>query len=115
MKTGDVILIPFPFSELTQTKLRPAVVICETSDHYADLVLAAITSVLHEPLFKNEIRLEPNLENGLRVPSILRCDRIMTLKKETLHIRIGRLGDVDFQRFKTIFNSLLDSAPPRQG
>ena len=76
METGDIILIPFPFSELSQAKLRPALVICETSDGYKDLVLSAITSVLHEPLFKNEILLKPDDKNGLRIDSILRCDRI---------------------------------------
>ncbi|MEJ7700646.1 MAG: hypothetical protein WKF71_13510 [Pyrinomonadaceae bacterium] len=39
MKTGDIILIPFPFAELTNKKVRPAVVVCETKDVYKDLVL----------------------------------------------------------------------------
>jgi len=57
METGDIILNPFPFSKLSHAKLRPAVVICETSDGYKDMVLSAITSVLDQPLFKNEILL----------------------------------------------------------
>jgi mRNA interferase MazF len=92
MKSGDLLLIPFPFSELTHSNLRPAVVICQTSDGHQDIVLAAITSILHEPLFQNEILLKPDYQNGLRVESILRCDRIMTLKKETWHTKIGNLN-----------------------
>ena len=34
MKTGDILLIPFPFSELTHVKLRPALVIAKTKDKY---------------------------------------------------------------------------------
>ncbi len=41
------------------------------------MVLAAITSVLQFPLFSNEILLKASDTNGLRVDSILRCDRIM--------------------------------------
>jgi mRNA interferase MazF len=108
MKTGDVVLIPFPFSELSNVKLRPAVVICQTSDVYKDLVLAAVTSVLHNPLHSNELLLKPDDENGLRVESILRCDRIMTLKKDTMHIRIGCLGENDLKLFKGIFKNLVD-------
>lgn len=108
METGDIVLIPFPFTELDRAKLRPAVVVCQTSDGYADLVLAAITSVLHEPLFRNEMRLIPNSENGLRVPSILRCDRIMTLKEDTMRILIGLLGKSDLDQFKQIFKSLVE-------
>ena len=100
MQTGDVILIPFPFSDSNQAKLRPAVVICETSDGFKDLVLAAITSVLHNPLFSNELLLRASQANGLRVDSILRCDRIMTLKNESLHIKIGQLEKADFAAFK---------------
>ncbi len=32
MKTGDIVIIPFPFAELTNIKARPAVVIAETKD-----------------------------------------------------------------------------------
>jgi mRNA interferase MazF len=54
MKIGDIVLIPFPFSEFTQTKLRPAVVITETSDKYKDIVLSAISSVLPDKLTERE-------------------------------------------------------------
>jgi hypothetical protein len=37
MNIGDIILIPFPFAELTNRKVRPAVVIAETNDKYRDL------------------------------------------------------------------------------
>jgi mRNA interferase MazF len=44
MKTGTIIIIPFPFSELTAVKVRPAVIISTTKDKYSDLILAAISS-----------------------------------------------------------------------
>ena len=40
MNTGNIVLIPFPFFELTDVKLRPAVVIAETKDKYKDLILS---------------------------------------------------------------------------
>jgi len=108
MKTGDIVLIPFPFSDNTQSKLRPALVICVTSDSYQDLVLSAITSVLHFPLSPNELLLKPDNQNGLKVDSILRCDRIMTLKRETSSIKIGTLGMRDFENFKSVFRNLVE-------
>ena len=44
MSTGDIVLIPFPFAELTHVKARPAVVIAETADAYKDIIVAAISS-----------------------------------------------------------------------
>jgi mRNA interferase MazF len=114
MQTGDVILIPFPFSDFNQAKLRPAVLICETSDEYKDLVLAAITSVLHYPLFSNEILLRASEVNGLRVDSILRCDRIMTLKSETACFKIGQLEEDDLEAFKLVFKNLVEALPRSQ-
>lgn len=41
MKTGNIILVPFPFSELTNIKVRPAVVISTTKDKYEDVIVSA--------------------------------------------------------------------------
>ena len=38
MKIGDIILIPFPFAELTNKKVRPVVIITETEDKYKERI-----------------------------------------------------------------------------
>ncbi len=45
MNTGTIVLIPFPFAELTNIKVRPALIISTTKDKYQDLILSAISSV----------------------------------------------------------------------
>lgn len=46
-KFGDVILVPFPFTDQTTTKKRPSIVVSSTDyqRHRSDLILIAITSV----------------------------------------------------------------------
>ncbi|MEL6459992.1 MAG: type II toxin-antitoxin system PemK/MazF family toxin [Cyanobacteria bacterium J06621_15] len=39
---GDVVIVPFPFSDLTQSKRRPAVVVANLRGN--DLILCQITS-----------------------------------------------------------------------
>lgn len=46
MKIGEIILIPFPFAELNNKKVRPAIVICETKDFYKDLSFARSVRLL---------------------------------------------------------------------
>jgi mRNA interferase MazF len=48
-KRGDVVLVPFPFTDLTSSKRRPALVISPDAfnDQMKDVVVAAITSQLH--------------------------------------------------------------------
>ncbi len=108
MKTGDIVLIPFPFAELTNRKVRPSVVDCETKDQFADLVLCAVSSVVRDFRSDNEILLSPSLANGLRKPSVLKIDRIVTAKKADIIARLGNLGEADLQIFKTKFKELVD-------
>jgi hypothetical protein len=42
MKTGEIVLIPFPFAELTNVKARLSVILAETDDRYKDIIVAAI-------------------------------------------------------------------------
>jgi mRNA interferase MazF len=108
MKTGDIVLVPFPFAELNNLKLRPAVVVCITSDKYKDIVVCAISSVMPVRLTPKEILLPPNKTNKLRVPSVIKIDRIVTLKAESIVVELGRLSASELSTFKTVFKSLVD-------
>ena len=84
MKTGNIILVPFPFSEITNIKVRPAVVISTTKDKYEDVIVSAISSVIPDSISANEIITESNSINNLRVKSVLKVDRIVTIKRNQL-------------------------------
>lgn len=102
MRMGEIILIPFPFSELNKTKVRPAVVITETKDKYKDLVVSAISSVLPEKLSDREFIINTGNTNNLRVVSVVKTDRIVTVKRNELIAKLGKLTDNELQTFKSI-------------
>ena len=106
MKTGDIVLIPFPFAELTNKKVRPSVVVCETNDAYKDLILCAISSVITPTLSPSDVLLLP--DNGLRKNSLLKIDRIVTAKKEDIIAKIGELNDFYLATFREKFKKLID-------
>lgn len=108
MKTGDIILIPFPFAEFTNRKVRPAAVVCETEDAYKDLVLCAISSVIPPKLSANEMLLNIDKENNLRKESVLKVDRIVTAKEQDVIAKIGKLNNSDLKKFKEKFKHLID-------
>ncbi|MEX2569421.1 MAG: type II toxin-antitoxin system PemK/MazF family toxin [Cyclobacteriaceae bacterium] len=108
MKTGSILLVPFPFAEFTDRKVRPCVLICQTKDKYSDLVIAAISSVVPKQLTDNEILLQPSAENGLRKVSVIKMDRIVTMKREDLIAHIGELENSDLTAFKQKFKALVD-------
>lgn len=109
MKTGEIILIPFPFAELTNKKVRPAIVICETKDFYKDLVICAISSVVPKDLSGNEMLLKKDKTNNLRVDSVAKVDRIVTAKRADVIATLGKLNKTDLENFKEKFRNLIDS------
>jgi mRNA interferase MazF len=104
--TGDIILIPYPFAELVNIKLRPVVVICSTSDSYKDLVVSAISSVIRTGYNDTTIILNPSRLNNLKVTSTVLVDRIFTLKRENMIKMLGRLNDSELHLFIEKFRKL---------
>lgn len=72
----------------------PALVIqADQYDEHATVTVLPVTGTLIEaPLFR--ITLQPNAENGLRKPSQVMVDKVMTVKRDKLGQAFGRI-DVD--------------------
>jgi mRNA interferase MazF len=107
MKIGDIILIPYPYAELSNRKIRPAVVIAETSDKYKDLVVSAISSVIPDELSSRELILNHGEYNNLRVNSVIKVDRIVTLKRQDKIANMGSLSPNELNEFKTILQDMI--------
>lgn len=112
MKTSDIILIPFPFAELTNKKVRPSVVIAQTKDKYRDILVAAISSVVPEKITGNEIIIESSAINKLRSKSVIKVYRIVTVKKEDMIASLGKLTESELSVFKEKFKALVDENKP---
>lgn len=108
MKASSIVLIPFPFSDLKRRKLRPALVIGTTKDEYEDVILCAISSIVPDRLLDFQILVKSSNKNGLRVDSIIRVDRIMTIQKEDVVVELGVLEKDNLDKFKRAFKKLVD-------
>lgn len=98
-KKWDIVLVPFPFTNLKTTKQRPALVV--SSDQYnqgLDLVIAFVTSKMDLPYRHGDFPIEQWSESGLPKPSMLRM-KFATLDKEIVIKRIGSLSHKDQQEF----------------
>ncbi len=98
VKPGDVVLVSFPFTDLSQNKVRPAVVISTEEVHKKedDYTLLFISSVVSLPLEPYEVLLNkghPDFrQSGLKKDSVLKGNKIATLRKSLLKRQIGSLG-----------------------
>jgi len=72
---GKVVLVPFPFDDLTTTKVRPAICLTDAIGSYRHVVLAFVTSRTPTIILPTDIVLDPSqadfAETGLRVQSTI--------------------------------------------
>jgi len=93
---GDVVLVPFPFSDLSVAKVRPAVVVSSKLYHSSepDLLLMAITSQVAEAKGPFDYPLRDWRAAGLRFPSALK-PVLSTLDPARVVHRVGVLSAAD--------------------
>lgn len=77
---AKIVLIHFPFTDLTDTKLRPALVIYESDD---DVVVAFISSGIPDHLQNSDLLVSmdhPSFHStGLKVSSVIKFDKIAAI------------------------------------
>ncbi|OIO74446.1 MAG: growth inhibitor PemK [Elusimicrobia bacterium CG1_02_37_114] len=86
---GDIVVVPFPFSDLTQSKRRPALVITVLEGD--DIILCQITSQRVKDKYAVLIDDNDFSDGSLKQPSNIRPNRIFTADKNIILYRIGHL------------------------
>jgi len=106
---GDIVLVPFPFSDQTATKKRPAVII--SSDRYnntsSDIVIMAITSKTDKNLTIGECLINNWQDAGLLKPSVLK-PAISTIEQTLVLKKLGRLSQKDLILMENTLVEFLD-------
>ena len=106
-----IVLVPFPFDDLTGIKVRPAICLTEEVSAYKHVVIAFITSQVekaNEPSDVPLIPLSPDFPStGLKVPSAIRLHRLVTIPTNLMQRQLGDLpiglqGLVE-QKLRTLF------------
>jgi mRNA interferase MazF len=88
---GGLVLIPFPFSDLSAAKKRP-VLLLTRPDAYGDFIALAVTS---HPQTDHGIALDPAdlLQGSLPLASWIRTDRVVTLNTSLVVKELGRVSE----------------------
>jgi mRNA interferase MazF len=93
---GDIILVPFPFTDQKSTKKRPAVVISSPAynNERPDLIIMAVTSQIKPTSIIGEVTIQSWQEAGLLKPSIIK-PVITTIEKKLVIQSMGHLNEKD--------------------
>lgn len=100
---GDVVVVPFPFSNLIQAKRRPALVVAQLEGD--DKILCQITS--HEINDKYAIVLNDNdfLNGSLKQISNVRPNRIFTAEQQII---LYKIGSIKTEKLNEVINKIIE-------
>lgn len=110
LSPGDIVLVPFPFTDLSHSKLRPALIISQNEVHEKedDFTLLFVSSVIPERAEPYEVlfrKTHPDFsQSGLRKDSLFKTNKIATVRRKLLVSRLGKIGTTLQKEIKEAFH-----------
>jgi len=110
---GDVVLVDYPFSDRTGSKVRPALVVqADTLNRrITDTVLASISRSTHRASATQlfiDISTPEGGATGLRQNSMIQCENLLTYDQRLIISKIGQLPTPLMQRANECLKVALD-------
>ena len=99
MKKGNIILIPFYFTDHSNFKLRPSLIVSNAQSVPDDYIVAFISTIIPEKNAIHETHFIINYETnyfsntGLKKTSVLKCDKLMTINQSIIVGLLRKLPD----------------------
>ena len=108
-KQGEIVIVPFPFSDLSGIRQRPVLILSnlQYNKDSDDIVTCGITSNLKNDKYSILIDNTSLVEGILPIKSRIKIDKLFTLEKNIVKKRIGRINKEIFQKAKEEFVKLI--------
>ncbi len=108
MKRGTVILTPFPFTDLSGNKVRPAIIVSADDRQGNDVIIIFVSSVFREHAFiSTDIPIKTDdyyfASTGLKTNSLIKVDKVATVDKKII---LGEIGVLERQTMELIDQKL---------
>ncbi len=100
---GDVVVVPFPFSDLTESKRRPALVIAPLEAD--DVILCQITGKSLGDKYSISLEDSDFQSGSLKQASNIRPNRLFTADS---HIVLYRVGNLSPEKINTVINKIVE-------
>lgn len=101
-RAGQIVLTPFPYSDLSEAKLRPVLMLRQASRFDDWLVCMVSSQVQQAETGLDEILVQSDTDfasSGLKVPSVLRLSRLAVLDGALL---LGSIGTISDERLRNV-------------
>jgi len=102
----DIVVIPFPFSDLSHSKKRPALVLSDLTGD--DIILCQITSKEIKDVYAIELNDEDFDKGELKKLSNIRPNRLFTADKNIILYKIGHITKTKYKEVIDIIIKLIE-------
>ena len=101
----DIVLLPFPFSDMEGSKVRPALVLSNDNfnESSADCIMLPLTSVIKPDACSVILSTEDLSAGELLKKSRVKVDKVFCVEKGFVLMRIGSLSSEKFNEIKEMF------------
>ena len=103
---GDIVLFPFPYTDLSHRKLRPCLVI--SNEMGEDILLCQITSKkIRKDKYSVEIKQNNTIDGSLQIDSYIRANMIFTASRAQILKKLCLIKDKQYTEVVNIINTLI--------
>lgn len=106
----DLVVVPFPFSDLVETKRRPALVLSGVNFNRQGHTVMAMVTTKKDPSWPGDVPIADYQSAGLKFPCLVRF-KLFTLDNRLILRKIGHLSDEDADRVASGTMTILDCLP----
>ncbi|NOY51908.1 MAG: type II toxin-antitoxin system PemK/MazF family toxin [Chlorobi bacterium] len=96
MIKNSIVLVPFPFDDLSFSKIRPALCLTSEIGKYKHVIIAFISSKVPEELIESDFLIAKNTDSwtgtGLTVDSVIRLHKMVTIPKTLIKRKLGMIN-----------------------
>ena len=108
-KQGEIVIVPFPFSNLSSIKQRPVLILSKNEDNNLneDIITCGITSNIRNSKYSVLIENKDLLEGDIPKPSRIKVDKLFTISQNIIKKKVGRIKKEIFEKVKSEFIKLM--------
>ena len=103
---GDIVLFPFPYTDLSNRKIRPCLVLSEEMNE--DVILCQITSKnINKDQCVVEINKDETIDGSLMIDSYVRTNMIFTAIKNQIHKKLCSVNNKRYEEITNMINKIM--------
>ena len=105
MIKNKIVLVPFPFDDLSDIKVRPAICLTQSLGPFNHVIIAFISSKIPDVLLPSDLVIRKGEEEfettGLSIESVIRLHKMVTIPKHLIKRELGFIGSVLNEKVKS--------------